>query len=173
MIIASALRKVFEGMTLEVTDDNGVTEQREVQFHYGDQKELLLWIKNRGNMEKYPLIWYVLNRYNEINGKFTTDARIVLMQVTKIDKMNVWRSENTYLNVLQPLSNEVQKIIGKHKFISVIGNPYDRFNQRDEPKYGLPRNNDESTGANKSIATDFVDAKILTFKMEIQPYCII
>lgn len=172
MIIASALRELFTGTTLSIPQESETIE-REVQFHYGDQKELLLWVKNRGNLEKYPLIWYVLNKFTEIDGKFTTDARIVLMQVTKVDTMNVWRSENTYLHILQPLANLVQKKLLENQFLSVLGQPYNKFTQRDEPKYGLSRYNDETTGAVKSVSSDIVDAKILTFKMEIQPYCII
>ena len=168
MIIATALKEVFKGfnITFEGTDRN-------VQFHYGDQKELMLWIHNRGNLEKYPLVWYVLNSYTEINGSFNVKGRLVLMQVTRKTELNTWRSENTYLNILQPLSNKVKKKLLENKNIIIQGNRYEKFVEKDEPKYGIQRNNDETTGANKRVSTDFVDAKILTFDMIIKPYCII
>ena len=168
MIIATALKELFSGMELPINGNN-----REVQYHYGDQKELLLWIRNRGNQQKYPLIWYVLNRYTEFDGRFTVDARIVLMELTRVSELNTWRSEHSYFNILQPLSDKVTKSILRNPFITVYGQSEGKFQQRDEPKSGLPRNNDESAGSNKSISTDFVDAKILTFKMEIKPHCII
>src|SRR5690606_17323770 len=111
--------------------------------------------------------------YTDLDGRFTSDVRLVLMQLTQINPMNTWRAENSYLNILQPLSDKVQEILLQHPFITIYGQRPEKFQQRDEPKYGLPRNNDETTGANKSISTEFVDAKILTFKMTIKPYCII
>lgn len=168
MIIATALKKVFTGFTLDIDGVN-----RDVQFHYGDQKELLLWVKNRGNYPKYPLIWYVLNRYTEHNGRFKTDARIVLMALTRATEMNTWRAENTYLNILQPLFDKVENTLLTHPYITIYGNLPTKFEQKDEPKYGIPRNNDETIGSSSSISQDFVDAKIITFNLEIQPYCII
>ena len=58
---SNGIKEGFFRFTLDIAGVN-----RDVQFHYGDQKELLLWIKNRGNYPKYPLIWYVLNKYTEV-----------------------------------------------------------------------------------------------------------
>ena len=45
MIIATALGKLFEGQTVDVINQGVPEANRSVYFHYGDQKELLLWIK--------------------------------------------------------------------------------------------------------------------------------
>lgn len=169
MIISQALSEVFKGITLQV---DGVI--RTVQYHYGDQKELNKWVKVRGNLAKYPLIWYVRSSYTEIDGKFFVEkGRIVLLQNTKESEMNDWRSANTYKNVLQPLSKIVQQKLLSNPYVSVYGSLNSKFTQFDEPKYGLPSGNDEKGGSNQSITTDIVDAKIINFKFEIQPNCLI
>lgn len=166
MIISSALREVFKGEAMLVNGEN-----REIQFHYGDQKELNLWLATRGSLAKFPLIWYVIKPFTkDSNNVHTVDsARIVLMQLTRKTELNTWRSENTYIDVIDPLSDIVINKLKRNVNTNIIGD----VELNDEPRYGLPRHNDETTSSNKSIATEHVDARILRFDLEIKPYCII
>ena len=48
-----------------------------------------------------------------------------------------------------------------------------KFTIKDEPNYGVQANNNETGSSTKSIVTDIVDARIMTFKMRIKTDCII
>lgn len=81
MIIGEALKEVFTNLTIDIED-----KTYDVQFHYGDQKELQQWIlmRNSLKLQKYPLIWYVTNGYEQVtNDKFKIESQLILFQTTK------------------------------------------------------------------------------------------
>lgn len=169
MIIATALGIALQNVVIPFED-----RELSVKYHYGDQKELLLWVKSRGNLEKYPLVWYVLNRFTEVDGWYDVEARLVIMAHTKYNELNNWRASNTYVNIISPITKEVRKILSSDENIHVYSsNPRDRFMFRDEPNYGVSANNTEKTGSDKSVNIDIVDARIITFRMRIKADCII
>ena len=106
MIIATALGEVFKGIKVPF-EGSDLT----VNYHYGDQKELLLWVKTKGNEQKYPLIWYVLNRFTETNGVYDVEARLVIMSHSRVEKLNDWRAENSYLNIINPLTKKSKRCV--------------------------------------------------------------
>lgn len=176
MIIATALKTLIEGQTVSVTDQ-GVPKTATVNFHYGDQKELLLWIKLRGNKGKYPLVWYVLNDYTEHEGWYLTDAKLVVMQLTKGDPLNTWRQENSYLGIIDPVTELVKERL-KNPFIQIVAQELsERFTFKDEPNYGVSTSegdfNSTRENGTKSIVTDIVDARIIRFRLSIKAKCII
>lgn len=178
MIVASALKKVFEGLTYGEINTP-------IKFGYGDQKELNLWIADQNkkmNSSKYPLIWYVLNEYTEFQGWITTDVRLVLMHGTQTDKFNEWRNTESYVKVLNPVWAVVENTIKMNRYIDIKGERETKFKQLDIPNYGVetdaPSNqaNDFTTKSQrgkKSITIDVVDAKIINFRMRINVNCII
>lgn len=169
MIIATALGISLGGIVIPFED-----RELSVKYHYGDQKELLLWVKSRGNLEKYPLVWYVLNRFTVVDEWYDVEARLVIMAHTKYNELNNWRASNTYVNIISPITKEVRKILSSDENIQVYSsNPRDRFMFRDEPNYGVSANNTEKTGSDKSVNIDIVDARIITFRMRIKADCII
>jgi len=177
MIIATALGKLFECQTVDVINQGVPEANRSVYFHYGDQKELLLWIKLRGNKGKYPLIWYVLNNYTEHNGWYEVDAKLVLMQLTKGDPLNTWRQQNSYLGILDPLTELVKERL-KNQFVTIVSRDLaDRFTFKDEPNYGVDTSesdfNSTKENGKMSISTDIVDARIIRFRLRIKAKCII
>src|SRR5690554_256702 len=99
MIIASAFEKLFDGLKVDIPD----FPDRTIQFHYGDQNELNLWVDKRGGLAKYPLIWYVLSPYNEHNGWYETSAKMLIMTSTKAEKLNTWRRANSYVTIIDPV----------------------------------------------------------------------
>lgn len=173
MRVAQALKSVFKDITIDIMR-NGVIEQKQPQFHYGDNAELLLWIKNRGNLNKYPLIWYVLGDTTEINGATSVDnARLVLLQNTSQKEMNVWRSENTFKDVLYPLADKIKRVLTENPYTYIKGRYDDKFTEKDEPKYGISSDNNETQKGSVNVATDWVDVRILTFDLEININCLI
>lgn len=177
MIIATALGKLFEGQTVDVINQGVPEANRSVYFHYGDQKELLLWIKLRGNKGKYPLIWYVLNNYTEHNGWYETDAKLIVMQLTKGDPLNTWRQSNSYLGIINPVTELVKNEL-KNPYIEIVSPSLDeRFTFKDEPNYGVDTSesdfNSTKENGTKSIVTDIVDARTIRFRLRIKAECII
>lgn len=177
MIIATALKALIDGQTVNVMNQGAPESNRGVHFHYGDQKELLLWIKLRGNKGKYPLVWYVLNDYTEHDGWYSTDAKIVVMQLTKGDPLNTWRQENSYLGIIDPVTELVKERL-MNQFVQIVSQDLsERFTFKDEPNYGVSTSEgDFSTtkeAGTKSIVTDIVDARIIRFRLSIKAKCII
>lgn len=173
MIVASALKKVFEGLTYS---DANIP----IKFGYGDQKELNLWIADQNkkmNPSKYPLIWYVLNEYTEFQGWITTDVRLVLLSGTQTDKFNEWRNAESYVKVLNPVWAVVENVLSYNANIEIIGNREDRFKQLDEPNLGQESNTNDiktsNSGKRENTLIDVVDCKVITFKMRINVNCII
>ena len=177
MIIGEALKSIFSGLSLTI--ENRV---HDVQFHYGDQKELQQWIlmRNRSKLQKYPLIWYVTNSYEQITkDKFKVDSQLILFQLTKREYLNTQRSKLTYLNSLNPLYDLVNKTLSRSPHVSLMndGKP---IKCKDEPNYGVETNdplltsNDfakKTAKGEKSIILDVVDAKVLRLNMIIKPFC--
>ena len=171
--VAKALEVVFQGMTIPFTE-NEVTRDLSVQFHYGDNSELIMWIKERGTLQKYPLIWYVLDKCTELNGVVDVNCRLVIMAHTKYNEMNNWRSVNTYPNIIYPVNEKIKEYLALNPYVNVYSKTIkDKFIEKDEPKYGVKDNNNEQTKSDKSVPIDIVDAQILTFKMRIKADCII
>lgn len=177
MIIGEALKSIFSGLSLTI--ENRV---HDVQFHYGDQKELQQWIlhRNRSKLQKYPLIWYVTNSYDQITkDKFKVESQLILFQLTKREYLNTQRSKLTYLNSLNPLYDLVNKTLSRSPYISLMNNGKP-IKSKDEPNYGVETNdplltsNDfakKTAKGEKSITLDVVDAKVLRLNMIIKPYC--
>jgi len=175
MIIGMALKEIFKDKTLSINSQD-VT----IQFHFGDQKEFNHWVasKMKSNKQKYPLIWYVINAPEpQGNGKLKVESQLILFQGTKSELFNDARYSKTYLNILEPLYELVNKTLKEHKHVSLLNSglpiPY-----KDEPNYGVDTSSESDfqtkiPKGTKSITIDFVDAKILRLKMEINPNCII
>lgn len=171
MIVGMALKELFKDLVID-----GIS----VQYHFGDQKELNLWIasKMKSNKQKYPLIWYVMAQPQpQGDGKLRVDTQLILFQGTKSEMFNTERYEKTYLTYLEPLYDKVSSILKQNKYISLF-DAYNGINYKDEPNYGLEGSsldftNLPTTQKQKSVTIDIVDAKVLRLKMDINPNCII
>lgn len=175
MIIATAFKSLFEGLTVNVSNE-GTPVERGVNFHYGDQKELNLWVKLRGNLEKYPLIWYVLSPYTELNGWYETSAKLLVMQKTKSPPLNTWRRDNSYIGIIDPVWTAAKDLIEQNQYIETPSvNLKDRFRIKDEPNFGINGSFDsgEVPSGEQSVTTDIVDARVIRFNLRIKANCII
>jgi len=179
MIIANALKRLFTDLTANTVLLGVAKPNTAIKYWYGDQKELLAWIANqntRSTPEKYPLVWYVLNEYTEFQGWYTTDARLVIMQDTRLAELNDWRSSNSYEGILEPVWNAVKDKITKHLFVDVVSSEKaTEFKLRTIPNYGVePSKNLSNSNPKdeKSINIDLVDCLVVDFKLRIKANCI-
>lgn len=182
MIIGSALGRLFDGLTVDlVVDGNALT--REVQYHYGDHKELLKWVldRNNGNLKKYPLIWYVTAPYYEETDYKRTRSKLIILQSTQVEWFNDTRSVLSYDEIIEPTWLKVKDMLFRNPYISVLGDLPTKFIINDEPSYGLNTNdirlgqNDFSNKATKgdeSITLDVVDARVIEIDFRIKTNCI-
>jgi hypothetical protein len=174
MRVGEALKKVFEGKTLTVQN-----QVLPVQFHYGDQKELNLWIslKDKVSSQKYPLIWYVIaNEEDAGNGKSKVDSQLILFNLTKRDVLNTTRAQTTYKEVINPLYDLVQTTLDLNLSTNLL-NDGKKIPYKDEPNFGVNESNQsdftsKTKQKEQSITTDIVDARILKLRMIINLKCI-
>jgi len=178
MIIANALKRLFTDLTANTVLLGVPKPNTAIKYWYGDQKELLAWIANqntRSTPEKYPLVWYVLNEYTEFQGWYTTDARLVIMQDTRLVVLNDWRSSNSYEGILEPVWNAVKETLLANQHLQIMGDSETRFNYKPLPNYGVEPSNTLS-GSNpsgeQSISIDLVDCLAVDFKLRIKANCI-
>lgn len=176
MKVGEALKVVFAGKTLMV---NG--ESKTVQFHYGDQKELNLWISIKDNQtgaQKYPLIWYVIaNEEDAGNGKSKVDSQLILMNLTKREVLNTTRANTTYKEVINPLYDLVQNTLDVNLNTNLL-NDGKKIPYKDEPNFGVDVSNandfaSKSKKNEQNITTDIVDARILKLRMIINLKCLL
>lgn len=174
MKVGEALKLVFAGKTLTVNN-----EVRPIQFHYGDQKELNLWIsiQDKVRAQKYPLIWYVITPQSTApNGYTNVNSQLILMNLTKREVLNTTRANTVYKNVINPLYDLVQSTLKSHPFVTLLDRTPLNFD--DKPNYGVNESNaNDFTSTNKKgeqgIATDVVDARVIPLRMKIKTDCIL
>lgn len=182
MIIGDAFSKLFEGLTVDITTDAGIVN-RAVQYHYGDHKELIKWIslRNQGNQPKYPIVWYVIAPFVEHNGWYEANSRLVILTDTRLEWLNTTRNVKKYNGIINPVWKAVEKLLKQSPYIEILGNTNDKFNQKDEPNYGvsiddvrLSQNDFSSTKkvGEKGISLDLVDGRVISFTFRIKANCI-
>lgn len=175
MIIATSLGTLFSGLTVSVVNEGTEVPEQPVYYHYGDQSELLTWIKERGNLGKYPLVWYVLDEFTEKHGYYTNDgARIIIMQLTKGDPLNTWRQTNSYTGIIDPVTRAVKNILTTSMPVTILTNnkPH-KFREYDKPKYSVMSSVADLPKNGKAVSSDIVDARVLNFGIRVKANCII
>lgn len=179
MIIGSALGRLFDGLTVDITIDNQ-TVNREVQYHYGNQKELNKWVldRNNSNERKYPLVWYVINPYFEETDFKKVKSSLIILQSTTIEWFNDTKSIKSYDDVIEPVWVQVRKKIDQNPYITVTKSIPNQYLIKDEPNYGIKGDsirlsqNNFATDKEESITLDVVDARIIEMEFRIKTDCI-
>lgn len=177
MIIASALKRLFDGVEIDLIIDNEPIK-RGLQFHYGDHKELTKWIAGRTKKQKYPLLWYVVEPYfDEPNELKRVKTQFIIFQSTKTEWYNTDRSIKSYDAIIEPTWQVVKKTLEQNPFINVIGKLTTKYKIKDEPSYGVnASSNTDFTNKQKkgdqSITLDIVDGRIIELELRIKTNCI-
>lgn len=183
MIIGEALGRLFNGMTVDL-NIGGNTITRDVQYHYGDHKELVKWITDRdkGGLKKYPLVWYVVAPYNEEPDNYkNVNTQLIILQSTQIDWLNTKRSVKSYDEIIEPVWNKVKRVIELNSYINVLGEIPKKYLIKDEPSYGVNADGirlgqsdftSKTKNGTESIALDVVDGRIIKLNLRIKTNCI-
>ena len=183
MIIGEALGRLINGTTIDLNIE-GDCVNREIQYHYGDHKELIKWITDRdkGRMRKYPLIWYVTAPYTELpNGYKEVKTNIIILQSTEIHWLNTKRSVKSYDQIIEPVWAKFKKMLERSQYIDVIGARPSKYRIKDEPSYGVNADgirlgqNDFTSKKSKgdeSVALDVVDGRLIELNLRININCI-
>jgi len=170
MKIANALKTAFKGLRiayaeykLDMTVKGNV--DKEVFFHFGTQLEFSRWVANRGQKEKYPLIWYVKDTYEEPDecGYIEGNAKIILFTSTKKDYYNDQRILVNYNEILHPLAKKVIDIIKYNQFIQ----PMNKSFQVDDIECYAGERQDFNTNKTQNVALDYLDAKVIQNKLRV------
>lgn len=172
MTIGMLLRDCLSGIILN---------NKTVQVDFGSQKDLVQWIDNRNKSKliKYPLIWCVIDSYNDIGTQWDCKVRFILFQQTNFEYLNKDRYVYVYTETLNPLYELLKKKLLSNRNLYFNGKPNDLFKGIiDVPNYGvnfdtsvLNRAETDFTRTaernTKSIAQDYLDGKYfdLTFKI--------
>jgi len=183
MIIGEALRRLFDGLTIDLTID-GNTVNRPIQFHYGDHKELVKWIKDkdRYRAKKYPLVWYVTQPYFEQPDNYkVVKTNLLIMQSTQIEWLNTKRTIKSYDEIIEPVWQKIKRVIELNEHITVVGNLPNKYRIKDEPSYGVNTDGirlgqsdftNKSKKGTESISLDVVDGRIIELELRIKTNCI-
>lgn len=179
MVVANALKLAFTGLQItydEYVDEvtKGATVTKDVQFSWGDQKELNKWIAGRTDGTKYPLIWYVMSPYTNPKHAdyFEVNGRIILFTSTQQKFYNETRALINYTEILNPLYDKIKALLLTKPYVQIIDQPLSVI---DEPCYGVDIDrqgvasdfSSVGTKGTKSIASDYLDAKAIDLKLRI------
>lgn len=187
MIIGESLRRLFSDLTYDYVDSQGQTQTEAVQFHYGDHKELVKWLKlsDSERLPKYPLLWYVISPYtDEDNGYKRVKSRLIILHTfrDREEQLNNLISQYTYDGVIGPVWDNVKaKLSSVPAFLQVLGKTSEKYVIKDEPNYGVKADGirtsqtdftQTQTQGDQSISIDIVDGRIIELEFRIKTNCI-
>ena len=158
MIFGSALKKVFKDLTI-----NGYT----VQNSYGKISDLDLFISESDNLEvkKYPLLWWVTSSVEDQSNYFRCSSKLVIMVNTNISWLSEKRKINSFDNFIHPLYKKAIELIQKSD-LKIHGDRKSRFIYQDIVNYGLGSRSLGSKYSDKSIVTDYIDARVINMTLD-------
>lgn len=183
MIIGEALGRLFNGLSVDLNIE-GNTITRNVKYHYGDHKELVKWITDRdkGRLNKYPLLWYVIAPYQEQPNDFKlVKSKLIILQSTKIEWLNTKRSVKSYEHIIEPVWCKVKELMQKNQYIQVLGDLPTKYLIKDEPSYGVNTDDirlsqkdftNKNNKGTQSVSLDLVDGRIIELNLRIKTNCI-
>mgnify|MGYP001116773488 CR=1 FL=1 len=181
MIIAEALDRLIEGTSVDITVYNrqGVASPKTttIQFHYGDNRELNKWIKERGKFNiKYPLVWYVINPYREtLDGYKSVETQLIIFNDTDLEFLNDIKALRIYEGIIEPTWQKVKKLLERNKYISVMGSYPDKYIIKDEPAsrlMGVATSRPNPNNKDYAEAIDLLDKRVIELKLRIKTDCI-
>ena len=177
MIIASALKRLFDGVEVDLVINNEPIKQR-LQFHYGDHKELTKWISGRTKQQKYPLLWYVIEPYfDEPNNYKRVKTQFIIFQSTKTEWYNTDRSIKSYDAIIEPVWQVIKKTLERSPYLDVMGDLAKKYKIKDEPSYGVNASSstdftNKQKKGEQSVSLDIVDGRIIELELRIKTNCI-
>lgn len=180
MIIGEALKRLIDGNEIELTI-GGNTVCKTINFHYGDQKELVKWIDDKKS-NKYPLVWYVVSPfYDEPSGHKNVKSSLLIFQSTEVHWFNSKRTVKSYDEVIEPVWQKVKTLIERSSYVQVMGDLPTKYRIKDEPSWGVETDGirlsqtdftNKSKKGTQSVTLDVVDGRIIELNLRIKTNCI-
>lgn len=170
MIVERALCKLFDGITISV-DGNDVT----VQNNMGNQDALDKFIAESDlkQVRKYPLVFVGLGDvYRDYNGYKYSRSKIYILMNTMEGLLYKDRADKTYIKYIEPIYQEVKRILTTKQEVIVIGDLPDKYAYVDRPNFGIVKGDVGTVKQSESVATDYVDARIIDLDFKIKTSCI-
>lgn len=171
MIVERALCKIFDGMTIDV-DGSPIT----VLNNMGNQDALDKFIRQSdiSGAVKYPLIFVGLgDHYKEFSGYKYSRSKIYLLMNTKEELLYKKRADLTYAKYIEPMYQKVKRTVIENDNIIPIGEKGEKFRYEDRPNYGIVKGEVGSKVQTESVATEYVDARIIDINFKILTSCIL
>lgn len=158
MIFGSSLKQLF--------NDLSISEQS-VKTSYGKQAELDLFIKESDNLraKKYPLIWWVTNPVEDQGNFLRCASKLVLMVNTDVSWLSERRKINSFDTYISPLYEKVIDKLEKSAF-KIHGDRRTRIKYEDIANYGVGSSKLGSKKSDKSIVTDYIDARVIDITLD-------
>lgn len=162
IIVENRFSEMFDYLpALLDADDN----PHNIVFEFGDQKELLAFLKeSEGQSEPYPLIW-LQYPYEENHQKTRVEIKnmvLVFAVKTNVEMFNRERFETTFGEVLFPLLDNVKKLFRLANIIDTDNT----YRMVKFPNYSATEEGDEQ------VVFDTWDALKITFDCTINNWCL-
>ena len=169
------------GMLIREEFSDVIFNENSLNVDFGTQKGLINWIKSMGqsNKQKYPLLWCVIDSYDDIGTQYVAKVRFMVFFQTKQTFENKDRFELVYKEYINPCFEVVKKklITSKNIFLSDMPSKVfkgivdaDNYGVDFEQKILSKTDNDFSTtqtNQTKSIAQDYLDCKYIDLIIKI------
>lgn len=165
--VEDRLQEIFDYLP-KVTKIGGTSPQDDftVMFNYGDDKELLAFLKL--HKEPYPLIWLIYP-YTEkhIASKVKLESISLIIAVkTSSEMLNKQRMLETYSKILLPLVQNIRLVFRLANIMNIKGNKGEEYLLTKFPNYSH-----EETD-NSGITIALWDAIKITFSCDILETCL-
>ena len=162
MIFGSALAEVFDGLTIA---GNGNTYP--IKNNYGKQEDLdrFIAISDQKRVSKFPLLFWVTSKVTDRGDCLRCTSNLVIMVNTQTEMLSKVRKIATFDTFITPLYDKIIPLIHKSE-LKVIGDRRTAITYEDVANYGLGSGSLGSKRSDKSIITDFIDARVINLTLE-------
>jgi hypothetical protein len=165
IVVEDRLQEIFDYLPEMKVDGN--PKSFKVRFEYGDEKELVAFLKatETETSRPYPLIWLVYpHKETHLKTRVKLESvKLVIAVDTAKAMLNPERLKVSYKTILMPLCNNIVKVLTKANIINIEH----EFNITKYPNYS-----GKESGDGKHFTTDIWDAIQLTFSCYINGACL-
>lgn len=163
IIVEDRLQELFNYLP-EMDDIDLTGNKYKPVFKYGDQKELLAFLKLNQKVSIYPLIWLVYphNEVHHNNRVVLENISLVLAVEGNINSLNEERMQITFNKILIPLFNNIKTLFQLGSIINVG----ETYNVTKYPKYSYLEDSEQNN------VTAIWDAMKITFNCDISNRCL-
>jgi len=162
MIFGSALAEVFDGMTI-----TGSGKNYTIQNNYGKQEDLdrFIAISDKKRAKKFPLMFWVTSTVTDRGNCLRCSSKLVIMVNTDVELLSKARKIATFDTFITPIYDKIIPLIHKSK-LKIIGARRTAITYDDISNYGLSTGDLGSKKSDKSIITDYIDARVINVTLE-------